>query len=96
METRRGDVEAEGVRSKIAERWGQSWQDKTEDVGNDGASGGSCLSRQKDAGLDVVDKKQWSGSDTMRMMDKLWWTRWLWMHGGNEWWTRNGRGVSCK
>ena len=67
-----------------------------EDVGNDGASGGSCLSRQKDEGLDVVDKKQWSRSIRMVDSDGGSCTRELWMHGGNEWWTRNGRGGSCK
>ena len=54
------------------ERWGRSWWDKTEDVSNDGASGGSCLSRLKDEGLDVVDKKQWCRSDTVRVVDKEW------------------------
>ena len=33
------------------ERWGRSWWDKTEDVSNDGASGGSCLSRLKVDGV---------------------------------------------
>ena len=45
---------------------------RTEDVSNDGASGGSCLSRLKDEGLDVVDKKQWCRSDTVRVVDKEW------------------------
>ena len=71
METRGGDGEAEGVRCS-AEWREQSWQDRTEDVSNDGASGGSCLSRLKDEGLDVVDKKQWCRSDTVRVVDKEW------------------------
>ena len=47
---------------------------RTEDVSNDGASGGSCLSRLKDEGLDVVDKKQWCRSDTVRVVEKVVWT----------------------
>ena len=45
---------------------------RTEDVGNNGASDGSCLSTLEDEGLDLADKKQWCRSDTVRVADKGW------------------------
>ena len=53
METRGGDGGAEG--SMLSAEWReQSWQDRTGGVRNDGASGGSCSSRQKVDEFNVV------------------------------------------